>query len=303
MPKKKCSGVLFAVLVTALLIAGVCFNANESLAYASSGTEVDNIPPTTSHNYNGTWYTSNFSITLTATDHESDVNKTYYQINDEPIKTVSSDGQPLITEESANNTLEYWSVDNAGNQEAPKILTFIKIDKTVPTGSITINDGAASTTSTQVKLALSAEDATSGVDQMRFFDSIYGEWENYATSKLWTFKTGDAYKTVYVQFRDNAGLFSAPYPATIYFGSTPPADPPFSREPEKPREKLPENPPAKPQEKPQESNVPKETTLTPPPNPPSASRADMYFLPVTIGIIIAIAIVGITRARILRKQP
>ena len=77
------------------------------------------MPPTTSHDYNGTWYTSNFSITLTATDHESDVNKTYYQINDGPIKTVSADGQPLITEEGADNTLTYWSVDNAGNQETP----------------------------------------------------------------------------------------------------------------------------------------------------------------------------------------
>jgi hypothetical protein len=290
-------------LVLALLIVGVCFGANVSVVYANSDTEVDNISPTTSHNYNGTWYTSNFIITLTATDLESSVNTTYYQINNETIKTVSGDGQPLITEEGANNNLTYWSVDNAGNQETPKLLTFIKLDKTVPSGSITINDGATSTISTQVKLTLSAEDTTSGVAQMRFFDSIYGEWEKYATSKLWTFKTGDAYKTVYVQFRDNAGLFSAPYPATIYFGGTPPADPQFSREPEKPREKLPENPLAKPQEKPQEINVPKETTPTPPLNPPLASRADMYFLPVTIGIIIAITIVGITRARMLRKRP
>jgi hypothetical protein len=303
MPKKTCSGVLFAVLVSAMIIAGVCFNANESIAYASSGTEVDNMPPTTSHNYDGTWHTSNFSITLTATDHESNVNRTYYQINDEPIKTVSADGQPLITEEGADNTLTYWSVDNAGNQETPKMLIFIKLDKTVPKGFITINDGATSTTSTQVKLTLSAEDATSGVAQMRFFDSIYGEWEEYATSKLWTFKTGDAYKTVYVQFRDNAGLFSTAYPATIYFGSTPPVDPPFAREPEKPQEKLPENPPAVPQEKPQESNVPKETTPSLSPTPPSASTADMYFVPATIGIIIAITIVGITRTHMFRKRP
>ncbi len=138
---------------------------------------------------------------------------------------------------------------------------------------------------------------------MRFFDSIYGEWEKYATSKLWTFKTGDTYKTVYVQFRDNAGLFSTAYPATIYFGSTPPADPPFTREPEKPQEKLPENPPSEPQEKPQENNVPKETTPNLPTTPPSASTVDMYFVPATFGIIIAITIVGITRERILRKRP
>ena len=51
-----------------------------------------------------------------------------------------------------------------------KTLSSIKLDKTVPKGSIKINDGATSTTSTQVKLTLSSEDATSGVSQMRFFD-------------------------------------------------------------------------------------------------------------------------------------
>jgi hypothetical protein len=50
----------------------------------------------------------------------------------------------------------------------------------------------ALTTSTQVKLSLSPQDATSGVAQMRFFDRVYGDWEDYATSRLSTFKTGEA---------------------------------------------------------------------------------------------------------------
>jgi hypothetical protein len=299
MPKKTGCGVLFAVLVSALLIAGICFNATEGVAYASSGTEVDNVPPTTSHDYDGAWHTSNFTITLTATDHESNVAKTYYRINDEPIKTVSVDGQPLITEESVNNMLKYWSVDNAGNQETPKMLTDIKLDKTVPTGSITINDGAASTTSTQVKLTLSAEDATSGVAQMRFFDRIYGDWEEYATSKLWTFQTGDAYKTVYVQFRDNAGLVSAPYPATIYFGSTPPSDPPLARDPEKP-EKPQEKPLEKSPEKPQENIVPKETA--PPKDDEEAFPLWIVILAAaTIGIVIATVAAAVALLRLKRK--
>jgi hypothetical protein len=148
--------------------------------------------------------------------------------------------------------------------KAPKMLTFIKIDKTVPKGSITINDGAASTTSTQVKLALSAEDATSGVAQMRFFDSIYGEWENYATSKLWTFKTGDAYKTVYVQFRDNAGFFAPTLPPSTEYSADPP------REPENP-EKTPRKPLQNHKKNPKKQRT-EETTPTPQPNPLSASR-------------------------------
>ncbi|MBS7621530.1 hypothetical protein KEJ32_05405, partial [Candidatus Bathyarchaeota archaeon] len=93
----------------------------------------DSTPPTTTHDYDGLWHTLDFTITLTATDDISGVAETYYKINDGPTKMVSVDGQPRITVEGANNTLEYWSVDNAGNEEIPhKILTGIKLDKTAP---------------------------------------------------------------------------------------------------------------------------------------------------------------------------
>jgi len=93
----------------------------------------DNNAPTTRADYDGLWHRVDFYITLTAVDNLSGVAEIYYRINDGPIQNVSSHGQPLITIESANNTLEYWSIDNAGNEELPhKILTGIKLDKTSP---------------------------------------------------------------------------------------------------------------------------------------------------------------------------
>jgi len=93
----------------------------------------DSIPPITQHDYDGAWKNSDFTITLTATDNINRIEEIYYRINEGPIKRVSVDGYPLITNESANNTLEYWSVDWAGNEELPhKILTGIKLDKTLP---------------------------------------------------------------------------------------------------------------------------------------------------------------------------
>jgi|GEM_PF-2794825 len=93
----------------------------------------DDIPPVTTDDYDGMWRNADFTITLTAIDHESGVAETYYRINDGPIKAVTVDGYPLITTEGSNNTLEYWSVDRAGNEELPhKILTGIKLDKTAP---------------------------------------------------------------------------------------------------------------------------------------------------------------------------
>jgi parallel beta-helix repeat protein len=184
----------------------------------------DQIPPTTINDYDGLWYTVDFRVNLTATDVWSGVAETYYKINDESTKTVGADGQPLITTEGANNKLEYWSVDNAGNEELPhKILTEIKLDKTVPIGSITINNDASYTTSTSVTLTLTADDATSGVYQMRFSNDgiTWTDWEDYTTSKSWTLPLGDGTKTVYVQFRDHAGLIST-YSDTITLDTTSP---------------------------------------------------------------------------------
>jgi len=93
----------------------------------------DDEAPVTTDDYYEEWHTSDFTITLTAVDDESGVTETYYRINDGTTKTVTDDGQPLITTEGADNTLEYWSVDNAGNEEPSNLLTGIKLDKTPPT--------------------------------------------------------------------------------------------------------------------------------------------------------------------------
>jgi hypothetical protein len=93
----------------------------------------DNMSPITVDNYNEEWHSEDFTIVLTPTDHESGVAETYYKINNGTTKTVGADGQPLITTEGADNTLEYWSVDNAGNEEPSNLLTGIKLDKTPPT--------------------------------------------------------------------------------------------------------------------------------------------------------------------------
>ena len=92
----------------------------------------DGTPPTTSNDYDSLWHKTDFTITLSATDDMSGVAETCYRINDGPIQNVSAHGQPLITTEGADNKLEYWSVDNAGNEESHHILTGIKLDKTYP---------------------------------------------------------------------------------------------------------------------------------------------------------------------------
>lgn len=180
-----------------------------------SSAGADRIPPVTHDDYDGLWHAVGFVITLTATDVWSGVAETYYKINNGPTRTLSTNGQPHITVGGANNTLEYWSVDNVGNEELPhKLLTGIKSDDTAPTGSITINNGNPYTNSTSVTLTLTAIDTASGVSQVRYSnDGVWDTepWETFSQTKVWSLTPDDGARTVYFQIRDNAGLSSQTY--------------------------------------------------------------------------------------------
>jgi PKD repeat protein len=171
----------------------------------------DDVPPITSPNYDGLWHNADFEITLSAVDNAYGQVETYYRINDGAVQNVSIHGQPRFTVEGANNKLEYWSVDLASNVENHHTLTGIKLDKTAPIGSITVNQGETYATTTTITLSLSAEDLMSGVSEMRFSNdnNTYTTWQTYDTSKLWTLENGDGMKTVYVQYKDKAGSISS----------------------------------------------------------------------------------------------
>jgi len=97
-----------------------------------AGSE-DSVAPVTVDDYDGLWHASDFYINLSATDDGAGVASTYYRVNGGPTMSVALDGQPLIHVEGADNTLEYWSVDNASNEEWPHhLLTGIKLDVTDP---------------------------------------------------------------------------------------------------------------------------------------------------------------------------
>ncbi|KON29512.1 hypothetical protein AC477_05830 [miscellaneous Crenarchaeota group-1 archaeon SG8-32-1] len=104
----------------------------------------EKIAPITSHDYDGLWHNKDFVISLSSQDYQSGVKETYYKINGGSTKSLMNDGQPQINEESSNNVLEFWSVDNLGNEELHNILTNIKLDKTPPVAyagqNVTVNE-------------------------------------------------------------------------------------------------------------------------------------------------------------------
>jgi PKD repeat protein len=165
------------------------------------------------------YYSGNVSMQFTTYD-------CYYQerVNSICVNFCLPEQFSSFVEEGDNHTLEYWGVDNAGNEELPhKILTGIKLDKTPPTGQVLINNDSAYTRSKFVILNLSAMDEVSGVDQMCFSNNgiEWSDWEPYATCKEWVLTGGDGMKEVFVQFKDVAGLIGT-YSDSIILDATPP---------------------------------------------------------------------------------
>lgn len=86
------------------------------------------IPLRTANDYDGSMHRGDFTINLSAINDIGGPTNIYYRINDGTVKKVKVDGQPRITREGFNNTLEYWSVDDSGIEEFPhNILTGIRL--------------------------------------------------------------------------------------------------------------------------------------------------------------------------------
>jgi hypothetical protein len=187
----------------------------------------DYIPPTTTYSLSGIegendWYTSDVSVELSAEDDSYGVEYTNWRINDDPWSLYASSFSISF---EGTNTLEFYSVDKAGNYENIKSVS-IKIDRNRPTGQVSINNNAQYTSSVEVTLTtLTQDEQGSGVAQMRFRNEgkTYEEvWLPYATSSPWTLQKGDGTKRVYAQFKDNAGNISPETYDEIILDTEPP---------------------------------------------------------------------------------
>lgn len=135
--------------------------------------------------------------------------------------TATTWSAPVGSLTSEINHISASATDAAGN--VTTAVTAIVYDTTAPLGTITINNGALVTNSTQARLALSATDA-SGVSQMRFSadGSTWTDPELYGAARIWFLAPGDAMKQVQVMYLDYAGNWSEAVSATINLDATPP---------------------------------------------------------------------------------
>ena len=201
-------------------------NVDNTESEKSTEIKIDKTPPTTTPTLSGTsgendWYISNVEIILSAVDNVSKVEKIEYKVNAGSWQPYPN--KPIIISTEGTTTVYYRAIDKAGNQESDKSIS-LNIDKTKPTGTVSINGGADCTTTREVTLDLSASDSTSGVSKMRLKNEAgnWSGWENYNTTKDWTLTSGDGTKTVSVQYKDTAGLISNAASDSIVLDTTAP---------------------------------------------------------------------------------
>jgi hypothetical protein len=175
--------------------------------------KVDQTPPTISAAVNPqptTWGWNNTDVTVRFSCQDA-------------LSGVASCSSPVtVSQEGKDLEVRGETVDKAGNRSTTTVR--VNIDKTPPTGSLTINDGAATTGSTQVTLKIQANDPLSGVAEMRFSNDgrTWSDWESFSSTRSnWDLaRYGGSVnqvgsKTVYAQVRDRAGNVSQTFSATI----------------------------------------------------------------------------------------
>ncbi len=186
----------------------------------------DPSPPTGSISINAgastTTSLDDATLTIDASDLYSGVTEMRFSNNGtdwSPWESYATTKQPWTLATGLDGVRNVYAQfkDGAGNSNTNlDIADSIIYDILPPTGSITINGGATYTNSTLVTLTLAALDSASGVAKMRFSNDgttwTPADWASapdYATSYTdWPLTSGDGSKTVYAQYRDNAGNVS-----------------------------------------------------------------------------------------------
>ena len=176
----------------------------------------------------GDAYTSTAAVTLllSATDDSGTVTQMRFSNDNSTWSTweaYATSKAWTLTSGDGTKTVYVQFKDAVGNVSTTYSDTII-LDTALPTGSISINNGASTTTVTGVTLTLSCTDSGSGCAEMQFStdNTTWSDWEAYATSKAWTLTSGDGTKTVYAQFKDGAGNISTNYSDTIILDTSAP---------------------------------------------------------------------------------
>ena len=152
------------------------FASGEGLLVVPTSTtlvayEGDTTPPVTQASLVGTsgtngWFKSSVQVSLGATDDFSGVANTFYSVDGGVTETYSG---AFIISAPGQHTVQFWSVDNAGNTEATQMVE-VKVDGVAPVVTAAANPSTAPKKphSVTVTISGSATDAVSGISGASF---------------------------------------------------------------------------------------------------------------------------------------
>jgi hypothetical protein len=133
---------------------------NSANATSSPAVDIDTTAPSTDAVAPSGWQSSDAAVTLTGSDNLSGVKATFYILDG----GVQQTGTSVSISTEGVHTLQYWSVDKAGNAEAKKSVE-VKVDKTAP--SILASQNPLANThgwnNTNVTVHFDCSDSLSGI--------------------------------------------------------------------------------------------------------------------------------------------
>ena len=175
-----------------------CVDNSYNVGGAKAKFILDITPPVTQSNAPSNWVNHSVTVTLTTTDNLAGVDKTYYRV-DGGSWNLYSNGITISTE--GNHTLEFYSVDNAGNIENVKT-AYVKIDLTAPQTQVISNYNWGSWTNGTVYFKFNATDSLSGIKEI-YWKVDNGSWNTYDGNEISYSIEGN--HTLYFYAVDNAG--------------------------------------------------------------------------------------------------
>jgi len=179
----------------------------------STDLKIDQEPPMTTHVISGDigkndWYRNIDNIIFAAIDNTSEVAHTYYKF-DSGVWTEYT--TPFIITTDGVCTFEYYSIDNAGNQEPIKGPFTLKLDATPPTIELVKFQIDLFT----IKFIAEVSDATSGVDYVEFSVDGALQFNDTAAPYEWTWSGFETF-TITAMVYDEAGNSQSQSMSTPY---------------------------------------------------------------------------------------
>ncbi|MHA2342672.1 MAG: OmpL47-type beta-barrel domain-containing protein, partial [Candidatus Hodarchaeales archaeon] len=171
---------------------------------------IDLIPPSTDDDAPETWQASAFFVNLTCSDDLSGCATTRYRIDNSSWSIGKS--IPIIND--GNHSIDYYSADEAGNQETTKT-TYARFDTTSPSTLINAPDGWQTS---KFNVTLDCLDDTSGCSTSNYrLDG--GNWTPSNSVSI----TSDGNSTLEYYSIDNAGNPEKIKKAYVALDTTPPS--------------------------------------------------------------------------------